>query len=266
MIPLRDNIPSRGFPVVNYSLIAVCVSVFLVQFSQGPDEVSLAERYGMVPARLLDPDKELVIRREGVDQFGRRLVVQRDVAPAAVPNVLTLVTSVFLHGGIAHILGNMWFLFIFGDNVEDRFGHLGYLLFYLICGVAAGVFHLVTNANSPVPTIGASGAIAGVMGSYFFLYPRATVLTVIPLFIFLQFIVLPAPLFLGIWFLLQLFQGTMMSGASNVAWWAHIGGFAVGLAGTIVLARTKALHSPPPDQRYPNESGRHYRVFPRDRW
>ncbi len=144
-----------------------------------------------------------------------------------MPPLLTILTCIFLHGGWMHFLGNMWFLYIFGDNVEDRFGHGGFLAFYLGCGVAASVAHLLTNPTSGVPTVGASGAIAGVMGAYFFLYPRAVVLTLIPIFVFLHLIVVPAWVFLGVWFLIQLFKGTVSVGA-GVAWWAHIGGFAVG--------------------------------------
>jgi membrane associated rhomboid family serine protease len=145
---------------------------------------------------------------------------------------LTLLTCIFLHGGWMHFLGNMWFLYIFGDNVEDRFGHLGFGLFYLLCGVGASAAHLLTNRGSAVPTIGASGAIAAVMGAYFVLYPRARVLTVVPIFYFLEMIVLPAPLFLGVWFVIQFFQGAFAISAAastGVAWWAHVGGFVAGM-------------------------------------
>src|SRR5690606_5683097 len=127
-------------------------------------------------------------------------------------------------GGWLHLLGNMWFLYIFGDNVEDRLGHVGYLLFYLGAGVIASGVHLVTNSSSMIPTVGASGAIAGVMGGYFVLYPHSRVLTLVPIFIFIHIMVIPAPVFLGIWFLLQFFQGTFSLGAvqaGGVAWWAH---------------------------------------------
>jgi len=136
----------------------------------------------------------------------------------------------FLHGGFLHILGNMWFLYIFGDNIEDRLGHLRYLIFYLLTGIAAGLVHLLTNWNSKIPTIGASGAISGVMGAYLILYPRARVLTLIPIFLFFQFVEIPAFLFLGYWFLLQLFSAGLTRGdVGGVAWWAHIGGFVTGI-------------------------------------
>jgi membrane associated rhomboid family serine protease len=144
--------------------------------------------------------------------------------------VLPFFTSLFLHGGFLHLLGNMWFLYIFGDNVEDRFGHLRYLAFYLLCGLAAGASHLVLNWHSNVPTIGASGAIAGVMGAYLILYPRAKVLTLLPLFFFFTFVELPAFLFLGIWFLFQFLIAAAAAGqAGGIAWGAHIGGFIFGI-------------------------------------
>jgi hypothetical protein len=136
----------------------------------------------------------------------------------------------FLHGGFLHIIMNMWFLYIFGDNIEDRLGHIRYLIFYLFCGVAAGLIHLFTNWNSNVPTIGASGAISGVMGAYLLLYPRSKILTLVFIFFFIQFIEIPAFIFLGIWILLQLFSaGLRPSNVGGVAFWAHIGGFVAGL-------------------------------------
>lgn len=233
MIPLRDNIPSRTFPIINYLMIASCAVVFFLQLSGDP---GLAERYGMIPARVLNPSRpvEIVVGTRNVLTLRgiREVPVTRQAEPAAVPAGLTLLTCIFLHGGWMHFLGNMWFLFIFGDNVEDCFGHLGYLLFYLGCGIAASAAHLAVNPASTLPTIGASGAIAGVMGAYMFLYPRALVLALVPLFLFFYVTVLPAPLFLGIWFFLQFFSGVMAIGATQaggVAWWAHIGGFVVGL-------------------------------------
>jgi hypothetical protein len=136
----------------------------------------------------------------------------------------------FLHGGFLHILGNMWFLYIFGDNVEDRLGHIRYLIFYLLCGVTAGLVHLYTNWDSQIPTIGASGAISGVMGAYLLLYPRSKILTLIPIFLFIQFFEIPAFIFLGYWLLIQLFSaGLTPRNVGGVAFWAHIGGFIAGL-------------------------------------
>lgn len=208
----------------------------------------------MIPRRVLKPGQPVQVREivTSVEQVGaREFVVERErerqLAEPPVSAWLTLLTCIFLHGGWMHFLGNMWFLFIFGDNVEDRMGHVPYLLFYLFCGVGASVAHLLTNSSSPIPTIGASGAIAGVMGAYFLLYPKARVLSVIPIFVIIQVVVLPAPVFLGIWFALQFFQGTLSiasTEASGVAWWAHIGGFAVGYLVALVL-RTTGETSPP---------------------
>jgi hypothetical protein len=136
----------------------------------------------------------------------------------------------FLHGGFLHILGNMWFLYIFGDNVEDRLGHIRYLIFYVLCGVAAGLIHVFTNWDSKIPTIGASGAISGVMGAYLLLYPRAQITTFILIFFFFKLIELPAYVFLGYWLLLQLLSASLTpSHVGGIAWWAHIGGFASGV-------------------------------------
>ena len=251
MIPLRDNIPSRRTPIVNYLVIGTCAVVFFLQLSEG-ESGTLVEQYGMIPARVQGAPEPIMIPDGRVVETPRGYVVERfekPAAPSPVAPLLTLLTCIFLHGGWMHFLGNMWFLYIFGDNVEDRFGHIGYLLFYLACGVAASVAHLLAASGSPIPTIGASGAIAGIMGAYFFLYPHSKVLTLIPIFIFLQFVTLPAPLFLGIWFLIQLFQGSFsVAGdpAQGVAWWAHIGGFVVGAAAAWIMGRTHHLN-PRPD-------------------
>ncbi|MBX3436811.1 MAG: rhomboid family intramembrane serine protease [Planctomycetaceae bacterium] len=248
MIPLRDNIPSRSKPVVNYTLIGLCAIAFFAQLATPPDAPSLVERYGMIPARISNPNAEVeiqvAVRRVMTARGPEEELVLRPAAPSAVPPVLTMLTCIFLHGGWMHFLGNMWFLHIFGDNVEDRFGHLGYLIFYLVCGGAASLAHYVTDMGSAVPTIGASGAIAGVMGAYFVSYPHAKVMTLLPLFVIWQIIVLPASVFLGIWFLIQFFQGTLSvtaAEATGVAWWAHIGGFAVGVAAAWGLDRMHLL-------------------------
>jgi len=234
MIPLRDNIPSRSTPIVNYLILASCTLVFLAQLSQREQKGTLFERYGMIPVRVFHPDKPVNVADVRLVQTPIGIALEQFVRPAAessVPPWLTLLTCTFLHGGWMHFLGNMWFLYIFGDNVEDRFGHLGYLLFYLGCGVAASAAHLVVNANNTTPTIGASGAIAGVMGAYLLLYPRARVLTLVPIFIFIHIMMLPAPVFLVIWFFIQFYHGTAAitsMQSTGVAWWAHIGGFIVG--------------------------------------
>jgi membrane associated rhomboid family serine protease len=210
MIPIRDAVRSKTFPVVNVILIGLNVLAFLWQLSQGPHLKEVFFLYGIVPARYSDP--EISARFTSFQQW------------------LPFLTSMFLHGGFLHILGNMWFLYIFGDNIEDRLGHVRYLIFYLLCGVAAGFIHLLTNWNSNLPTIGASGAISGVMGAYLLLHPKARILTLIPIFFYFQFVELPAFIFLGYWLLIQLLSaGFTPSNVGGVAFWAHIGGFVAGL-------------------------------------
>jgi membrane associated rhomboid family serine protease len=258
MIPLRDNIPPRTFPVVNYLLIAVCGIVFFAQMADTTDgEDLLVEQFGMIPKRVLHPAEPIVLREEViVNDFGgpRREVIERNLPPLPFTPWITLLTCTFLHGGWMHFLGNMWFLHIFGDNVEDRFGHFGYLLLYLGCGIAASAAHLALNASSTMPTIGASGAIAGVMGAYLFVYPRANVLTLVPIVFFVQMMVVPAWVFLAFWFVLQFFQGTFSitsREAGGVAWWAHVGGFVAGFVVAWLLKRSDHLR-PPVDVLLPN--------------
>lgn len=245
MIPLRDNIPSRTTPFVSYAVIALCTVAFLIQAASPDGGGRIAEQLGMVPLRVTDAGAVAVIQQQVAvrDQLGRTGVatVDRVLAPAPIPPWMTVITCMFLHGGWMHFLGNMWFLYIFGDNVEDRLGHVGFTLMYLGTGIAAGLSHLVTDPASPIPTIGASGAIAGVMGAYAWFYPHAKVQAVLPIFIFLQIFVLPAPVFLGIWFAIQTFSGISASAAgqtTGVAWWAHIGGFVAGALVAIVAGRT----------------------------
>jgi membrane associated rhomboid family serine protease len=165
-----------------------------------------------------------------------------------------------------HFLGNAWVLFIFGDNVEDRMGHACYLIFYLACGILASAAHLFVNPSSTTPTIGASGAIAGVMGAYMLLYPHALVVSLVPIFFFIQIMTLPAPLYLGIWFLLQFFQGTLAitsTQAGGVAWWAHIGGFAVGFVVVAILRAIGETRPPVQERRYSDHVEMHrYRRRP----
>jgi membrane associated rhomboid family serine protease len=145
--------------------------------------------------------------------------------------MITFITAMFLHGGWMHVISNMLFLWVFGDNVEDRLGHLKYLLFYLAAGIIGSISHIITNPTSEVPIIGASGAVAGVLGAYFILFPRARILTLVPIIIFITFLEIPAVVFLAMWFILQIFNGTAsLGGAANpVAWWAHVGGFLSGV-------------------------------------
>lgn len=202
MIPLRDNIPANSRPVVTYLLIVANVWVFLHQVSLGPGIEAFVYRYGLVPRRF--------------------------VAGAVGP----LFTSMFLHGGWAHLIGNMLYLHIFGDNVEDRLGHLRYLLMYFVAGVSAGLAQVVIDPTSPLPMVGASGAIAGVTGAYFLLFPHARVVTLVPIFVFVQLVEVPAFFFLLFWFLFQLMLGVGSLGGGHVggvAFWAHIGGFMAGM-------------------------------------
>ena len=210
MIPIRDAIRSKHFPVVNILIIGLNIIVFLWELIQGPYLKESLFLFGIVPIRYSDPG--LSTHFTPFQQF------------------LPFLTSMFLHGGFLHILANMWFLYIFGDNIEDRLGHIRYLIFYIFCGVASGLVHLFTNWDSKIPTIGASGAISGIMGAYLLLYPHSRILTLIPIFFFFQFVELPAFIFLGYWLLLQLFSASLTpSNVGGIAFWAHIGGFISGL-------------------------------------
>lgn len=238
MIPLRDNIASRRTPWMNYLLIGASAFAFVLQLAAaGNDESRIEEQWGMIPIRVLHPDQPVQARMLVRAQGELREQVHT-MATTAVPPWLTLLTCIFLHGGWLHFIGNMWFLHIFGDNIEDRLGPWLYAIFYLASGVAASAVHLLTNSSSPIPTIGASGAIAGVMGAYLVLYPHARVLSLVPIFGFAQIVELPSSIFLGIWFLMQFFQGALAittTQTGGVAWWAHIGGFVVGFCTGLVL-------------------------------
>lgn len=235
MIPIRDNIRSRTTPVVNYAILWANVAVWAWQLMLNGDAVTASyNQFGLVPAAFADP----VLWESGqyIDLF------------------FPFVSSMFMHGGWLHIIGNLWMLWIFGDNVEDYLGHGRYLLFYLLSGVGAGALHLLTNWGSPVPTVGASGAIAGIMGAYMLLYPRAMVLTYLPVFVVLIPLSLPAVVFIGFWFVMQFLSGTASllqpTDGGGVAWWAHIGGFLVGIALLGLLGRGRARYrSKPPRTR-----------------
>jgi len=210
MIPVRDTIPSVNYPVVNNAIIGLNVILYLIELGQGAGLDRFLYIYGLVPARYSIPHVASYF------STGHQL--------------FSFLSFMFLHGGFWHLLGNMWSLYIFGDNVEDRVGHLRYLLFYLLCGLTSGFSHLIFNFHSNVPTIGASGAIAGVMGAYFILYPSSKILTLIPIFIIPYFIEIPAFFFLGFWFLFQFLNAAGSHGdMSGIAWWAHIGGFIFGI-------------------------------------
>ena len=255
MIPLQDSIKCNTTPFVNYVIIAITALVFWGQLREPEEDQTLVENYAMIPARVRDRDAKVEIPTyaERDRRTGEVIIHKKELGPPAIPPVFTLLTCIFLHGGWMHFLGNMWFLMIFGDNVEDRLGHFGYAVFYLAAGVAASAVHLVTDPGSTVPTIGASGAIAGVMGAYFYWFRHSYVRALVPLGYFTQLMDIPAPVFLGIWFVMQLVPGlgAITGGASEgVAWWAHIGGFIVGGLVAIMVGRP-TMSEQDPDRRRP---------------
>jgi membrane associated rhomboid family serine protease len=219
-IPLKDLNPSRTYPFVNITLILANIAAFIYQLGleatlPRPAYEALIVSYSTVPAR-----------------FPAFLMGHASFEVSFMP----LMTSMFLHSGFLHLAGNMLFLWIFGDNVEDFFGHITYLFFYLICGVGAGLLHVLFNLNSIVPAVGASGAISGVMGAYMLLYPRARILTLV----FIFPLPVPAVVFLGLWYVLQFLAGINMlggGGSGGVAVWAHIGGFLLGMLLTMMARR-----------------------------
>jgi len=242
MFPIRDDVPTTTVPWVNYLIIGLCTAAYIGQVGAPEGFERTVSEYGMVSGRVtgkLPADKTLEM--EVQTEEGQQDI---EVGPPSIPPWMTVITCMFLHGGFMHILGNMWFLYIFGDNVEDRYGHLGYALLYLGSGLAAGLLHIASSPGSPVPTVGASGAIAGVMGAYFVLYRHARVMTLIPLGIFTQLIAIPAPFFLGLWFVMQLVSAAgTSSGATGVAFWAHVGGFVAGMGVTWLLGfRQQEVH------------------------
>ena len=223
MLPLSDRNPSRTTPIVNYLLIAANVFVFFWELSLGPDIERDLFLVGFVPARFW-------------------------LAPFYPVNLIRILISMFLHGGWLHLGGNMLYLWIFGDNIEDRLGHFKYVIFYLLCGFIATLTHAVMSAGSRLPSIGASGAIAGVLGAYILLFPKAQVTTLIPIFVFITIREIPAIIVLGLWFVLQLFVGVASVGVpeaqntGGVAYFAHIGGF---VAGMILVVLMGGYRRPP---------------------
>lgn len=215
MIPLRDTTKSEGFPFINITLIIISVSVFLYEASLGQNMIIFIYDYGLVPEKVISSASDSGI----------------------YDRLYPFLSSMFLHGGWLHLIGNMLFLYIFGDNVEGRMGHFKYLLFYIICGLAAAVFQFITNIHSEIPMVGASGAISGVLGAYIVFFPKSRILTLVPIFFFIQLIHVPAAVFIFIWFIIQFLSGVSTLGApaetGGVAFWAHIGGFVAGL----ILAR-----------------------------
>jgi len=216
MIPLKDMTPRRSAPVVTLLIIAANVAVFAYQLSLPENAAdAFVNRYALVPSHV------------SLALAGRHYTLGEALLP--------LFTCMFLHGGFLHILGNMWFLWIFGGNVEDRLGSPLYLLFYLVCGIGSGVTQMLFSWGSKIPSLGASGAISGVLGAYIAFFPGSRILTLVPLFIFWFTAQIPAFVFIGLWFLIQFMSGVGSLGLPSsanmggVAWWAHIGGFLMGL-------------------------------------
>jgi membrane associated rhomboid family serine protease len=233
MFPLQTTVPLRNPPVVTWALIAVNCVVFLYQISLSEPELELfLSRFALVPGRYFAPDASSAL---------------------SVLDYLPFVTNMFLHGGWLHLILNMWTLWLFGRTVEDRFGSARYLLFYLLCGAVASTTHALVNATSEIPALGASGAIAGVLGCYMRMFPLSRVVVMIPILFFPFFFELPAIVFTGLWFLVQVMQGTAdlfgPPAGAGVAWWAHIGGFVAGFLLTPLLQQSKRAHRP----FYPDE-------------
>jgi len=233
MFPLSDDNPREGTPYVTWSLIGACIAVYLWQLSLGASGDVAIFAYGMIPARVFG-DAELA---------------------AGIPIVspwLTVFTSMFMHGGLLHLGGNMLFLWIFGDNIEDSMGHARYLAFYLLSGVAAALAQGLVDPASTVPMVGASGAISGVLGAYLLLHPRATVRTLILLGFFVTIVHVPAMIVLGLWFVMQAWSAaaTPIDGeAGGVAFWAHVGGFVAGMAMVFLFKRRSVEILQPPRSR-----------------
>ena len=212
MFPLKDNIPTDKKPIVTLAIITANLLIFFYQLSLGENINFFLFKYGAIPFEIT---------------HGQEVTYQ-----AAVPIPLTLFTAMFLHGGWMHVIGNMWYLWIFGNNVEDKLGHFRFVIFYLLAGLIASLTYVATNANSQVPMIGASGAIAGVLGAYLIRFPGARVLTLIWFGFFVRIVAIPALYVLGFWFIIQLLNGLPSIGANitgGVAWFAHIGGFVAGM-------------------------------------
>ncbi|MCS7224068.1 MAG: rhomboid family intramembrane serine protease [Armatimonadetes bacterium] len=219
---MKDDIPSRSFPFVTYSLIVVNSVIFLYEVSLGPHLQEFLELVAVIPAEY-----------KGFLSGDEVPTIKLLIAPFA---------SMFLHGGWMHLIGNMWFLYLFGDNVEDRMGHFRFFMFYIITGLAATAAHIVTNFSSPLPTIGASGAISGVVGAYAILFPSARILTLVIFVFFADIVLLPAFIYIGLWFLIQLWSGVLSLAiqTGGIAWWAHIGGFLAGLLLSLDLAARRS--------------------------
>jgi len=245
MIPFRDHNPSGSVPIITILLIVLNALAFFVELDQGEGLESFIRGYGLTPSRVFGKEPPQPQPRYRI--MGAWLVRDRAVEIPLPPVWLTFLTSMFLHGGWMHLIGNMWYLWIFGDNVEDRMGHTKFLLFYLLCGLAAAGVQTLANAGSTMPMVGASGAIAGVLGAYMIAFPTARVTTLIFLGFFFTVVDLPAVFLLGFWFAIQFISGldsmALSEAAGGVAWFAHIGGFVAGIVLLFVFQK------PAPERR-----------------
>ncbi|MBI5124845.1 MAG: rhomboid family intramembrane serine protease [Planctomycetes bacterium] len=231
MIPFKDKNPSGTFPFVVIALIGLNGVFFIFEMFLGQRLEGFLLQYGIVPVKVV-----YFLRHPSLD-------------PAAIKDTfLPFLSHMFLHGGVIHILGNMWYLWIFGDNIEDRLGHLKFLGFYIACGILASIVHVAMSSGVGLPCVGASGAIAGVLGAYMITFPKARVLCIIPIFFIWQIVELPAAVVLGFWFVIQFFSGVAAiaptAPAGGVAWWAHIGGFVLGMGLMLVFPKRKPVTRP----------------------
>lgn len=233
MFPLQDSAPSRTVPFMTWTIIALNVLVFLAEATLSETELNdFIQQFGVVPMRFL--------------------------GDMSLEQVLTIYSAMFLHGGWLHLVSNMWAFFIFGDNVEDRLGHVNFVIFYLLCGTFAAVGQIVMSLTSSVPMVGASGALAGVLGAYILMFPRSRIITLIPIFFIIPlFVEIPAVIFLGLWFLTQFFTGlgaldaSPLAAEAGVAWWAHIVGFITGVLFVKLFEQRPKRREFLPDEYYP---------------
>jgi len=248
MLPYSDDTPSFSPPVWVIFLIGLNILFFIMSSASGHEHyVRTIFAYGTIPARFHQAQDQPIQLDSDTEQYIRGLGVDQSEWPSPF---ITLLTAIFLHGGIIHLIGNMWFLWLFGDNVEDRLGKLIFPIFYIVAGVVAGLIHIALNFNSPVPAIGASGAIAGLMGAYIYMFPRARIATLINWGFYFTTVYIPSSLYLGIWFLLQLFGGFVSGGGTNIAVWAHVGGFLAGLLLAMLFHATGIITWYPGDRGY----------------
>jgi membrane associated rhomboid family serine protease len=236
MIPIKDTIPRLGFPSVTWTLIIINGIIFLFEIYIPKDILSqIFYAFGLVPARYSLP-KWAFIHGLSFDDY------------------LSFLTNMFLHGGWLHIIGNMWFLYLFGSTVEDHMGHIRFMLFYFLSGIAASVTYFVIDIHSAIPAFGASGAIAGVMGAYIVMFPQAKIVTLILILFFPIFIELSAFIYIGFWFILQVFSGTLSFAShttgGGIAWWAHIGGFISGIVLVLFFGKKHLHRKGYPDEAY----------------